>query len=229
MKKKYTLLIYENEIFLNSILKEQFLPFDSYQLVIVTNETKLLEIVNKDFFDLFVFNLEILNNNFSDLVKDFQEFNKHTNIIAYYDKEKSYQEFKKYNIRFLKKPFKFNSLLNYLENIKNNNFSSQNNTYLMGHIQFIPVKKTIYNLNNHLQEHLTEKETYLLDYLNRNRNRNITKVDLLKKIWGVNEDINTHTLETHMYRLKLKLYKVEPNLTFTLVNQNGVFCMKDNC
>ena len=50
----------------------------------------------------------------------------------------------------------------------------------------------------------------------------------LKKIWGVNEDINTHTLETHMYRLRLKLNKIEPNLSFSLLNQNGLYCMKDN-
>ena len=55
-----------------------------------------------------------------------------------------------------------------------------------------------------------------------------TKADLLKKIWEVNEDINTHTLETHMYRLRLKLNKIEPNLSFSLLNQNGLYCMKDN-
>ena len=48
-------------------------------------------------------------------------------------------------------------------------------------------------LQFYIKEHLTEKETYLLDYLNKNRNINLTKADLLKKIWGVNEDINTHT------------------------------------
>ena len=228
MQKKYNLLIYEKETFLNSILHEQFSYYEKYDVLIVNEEKQLLEIINNKLFDLFVFNLEILNNKSPNFLKIFQAYNKHTNIIVYYDEENNCEGYQNYKISFLKKPFKFDTLLNYLDNILNNNLSVKNNTYLMDHIQFSPVKKIICNLSNHHQEHLTEKETYLLDYFNKNRNINIARIDLLKKIWGVNEDINTHTLETHIYRLKLKLNKVEPNLSFTLVNQNGVFCMKDN-
>lgn len=227
MEKKHTLLLYEKEIFLNSIFQDQFLYSEDYQLFIAQNEEKLLEMINNRLFDFFVLNLDIVNNNLSTFLKNFKEYNKHENIVAYYFENKNYEEYKNYNLSFLKKPFKFNTLLNYLDNIKKTDFSLSNN-YLMEHIQFIAIKKIIYNSNNHYQEHLTEKETYLLDYLNKNRNINLTKADLLKKIWGVNEDINTHTLETHMYRLRLKLNKIEPNLSFSLLNQNGLYCMKDN-
>ena len=228
MEKKYTLLIYENEIFLNSILQEQFCYFERYNLFIVKDEKKLLEMINKRFFDLFVFNLEISNNKPFNFLKIFQDYNKHTNIIGYYNDENNFNEYKNLKISFLKKPFKFDTLLDYLDNILNSSLKVQNNTYLMKHIQFIPVKKIIFNLSNDQQEHLTEKETYLLDYLNKNRNINIARADLLKNIWGVNENINTHTLETHVYRLKLKLNKIEPNLSFSLLNQNGLYCMRDN-
>jgi DNA-binding response OmpR family regulator len=228
MEKKYTLLIYENELFLNSILKEQFSYFEKYNVFIINKEKTLLEVINNNPFDVFVFNLDIANNKFFDYLKIFQKYNQHTNIIAYYNKKNNFENYKKLKIKFLKKPFKFDTLLNYLDSILNNNFSLKNNTYLMEHIQFVPFKKIIFNLSNHHQEHLTEKETYLLNYLNENRNINITRADILKKIWGVNEDVNTHTLETHIYRLKLKLNKIEPNLSFSLLNQNGLYCMKDN-
>ena len=228
MEKKYTLLIYEKETFLNSILKEQFSFFDDYQTFIVDNQKKLLEMINNNFFDLLVLNLDLIENNLPNLLKSFQEYNKHENVIAYYDKEKIYEKYKKCNISFFKKPFKFNTLLNYLDNQKNSNFSTKNKIYLMEHIKFVPIKKIICNLNNNHEEHLTEKETHLLDYLNKNRNINISRLDILKKIWGVKEDINTHTLETHMYRLKLKLNKIEPKLSFSLLNQNGLYCMKDH-
>ena len=228
MQKKYTLLIYEKEDFLNSILIEQFSYLKKYIVFIANDEKKLLEMINNKLFDLFVFNLQISNNNSSNFLKIFQEYNKHTNIIGYYDKENKFDEYKNYKISFLKKPFKFETLLNYSDNILSKKIAIINNTYLMKHIQFIPVKKIICNLSNNHQEHLTEKETYLLDYLNKNRNINIAKADLLKKIWDVSEDINTHTIETHMYRLKLKLNKIEPNLSFSLLNQNGLYCMKDN-
>ena len=225
--EKYNLLIYEKETFLKSILLEQFSYLEKYQVFIVDDEKKLQEMTNNRLFDLFILNLETLNNNFSNVFKNIQQYNKHTNIIVYHNEENNYEEYKNFKISFLKKPFKFNTLLNYSDNILNGKFFIQNN-YLMGHIQFIPVKKIICNVSNNSQEHLTEKETYLLDYLNRNRNIKIKRSDLLKKIWGVNEDINTHTLETHIYRLKLKLNKIEPNLSFSLLNQNGLYCMKDN-
>ena len=40
------------------------------------------------------------------------------------------------------------------------------------------------------------------------------------------EEINTHTLETHIYRLKQKLFKLDTNLSFSLVNKNGLYCLK---
>ena len=45
MEKKHTLLLYEKEIFLNSILQEQFLYSEDYQLFIAQNEKKLLEMI----------------------------------------------------------------------------------------------------------------------------------------------------------------------------------------
>ena len=88
MQKKYTLLIYEKEDFLNSILLEQFSYFEKYKVFIVNDEKKLLEIINNKFFDLFVLNLEVCNNNFPIFLNNFQENNKHINIIAYYDNER---------------------------------------------------------------------------------------------------------------------------------------------
>ena len=70
---------------------------------------------------------------------------------------------------------------------------------------------------------MTEKENYLLHYLYDKRNEELTKNDLLINIWGITEEINTHTLETHIYRLKQKLFKLEPNLSFSLINNNGLY------
>ena len=54
----------------------------------------------------------------------------------------------------------------------------------------------------------------------------LLKKDLLTSIWGVSNEVNTHTLETHIYRLKLKLNKLESNLSFSLINKNGLYCLK---
>ena len=64
--------------------------------------------------------------------------------------------------------------------------------------------------------------------LYQKRDLELTKNDLLTNIWGVTERINTHTLETHLYRLKQKLFKLEPNLSFSLINKNGLYYLKYN-
>ena len=122
---------------------------------------------------------------------------------------------------YLIKPFKLNILFNYIVDILNNKENNQAIIYLMEHLIFHPVKKIIYNNKKNTAEHLTEKETNLLEYLTKNKNSEILKENLLMSVWGMDKNINTHTLESHLYRLRQKLYKLETNLTFSIINQNG--------
>ena len=91
----------------------------------------------------------------------------------------------------------------------------------------LPSLKTISNLQTNYTEHLTEKENNLLIYLYNKKNEEVLKKDLLIKIWGFSEKINTHTLETHIYRLKQKLNKIDKNLSLSLRNRNGLYYLED--
>ena len=126
----------------------------------------------------------------------------------------------------LEKPFKLKTLLNYLDSINNTETIHNSNKYLMEHVIFSPSKKTISNLKTNSTEHLTEKENNLLIYFYSKKNEEIKKKDILTKIWGLSEKINTHTLETHIYRLKQKLSKIDKNLSLSLRNKNGLYYLK---
>jgi DNA-binding response OmpR family regulator len=54
---------------------------------------------------------------------------------------------------------------------------------------------------------LTEKEASILRYLYRFGQRPVSRETLLQEVWGYNSGITTHTLETHIYRLRQKLEK----------------------
>jgi DNA-binding response OmpR family regulator len=84
------------------------------------------------------------------------------------------------------------------------------------------------NLKTKNKEHLTEKENELLFYFCTHKNVEIKRNEILNTIWGFSDSINTHTLETHIYRLKLKIDKLEPDLSFSLSNQKGFYTMKFN-
>ena len=96
----------------------------------------------------------------------------------------------------------------------------------MDHIVFSPSKKTVSNLKTNNTVHLTEKENNLLNFFYNKKNEEILKKDLLTKIWGFSEKINTHTLETHIYRLKQKLNKIDNDLSLSLKNKNGLYYFK---
>ena len=73
-----------------------------------------------------------------------------------------------------------------------------------------PSMRTLFNDNLYLR--FTEKESQIFNSLLDNSNIYISKKNLLKKVWSYNEDIDTHTLETHIYSLRKK---IEKNLLLT--------------
>jgi len=226
LKKDFSILIYEKEKLLNSILYYQISNHNNFKIFVTDNNLEMFEFLNKKKFDTCIINLNFLNEDIKVFYDIFEINNKHNNIIGYYEDNFENSLFAKDKIILLKKPFRLISLLNHLDSIKTNDPFDNTNKYLMNHIIFSPSKKIISNIKTGITEHLTEKENNLLIYFFNKKNIELLKKDLLTNIWGVSNEINTHTLETHIYRLKQKLLKLDSNLSFSLVNRNGLYCMK---
>ena len=228
LKKNLSILIYEKEKILNSILHHQILNYNNHTVLSTKNHEEFIEILAKRKFDTIILNLNYLVTEDDSITEIFKSKNKYVNIIAFHDPKFKILAQNTRNMRklyLLEKPFKLNNLLKYLDKINTpKNFHSSK--YLMNHIIFSPSKKIISNLETNNIEHLTEKENNLLIYLYNKKNEEILKNDLLRKIWGVSDKINTHTLETHIYRLKQKLYKLDKNLSLSLTNRNGLYSLK---
>jgi DNA-binding response OmpR family regulator len=228
LKQNLSILLYEKEKILNSILHYQISKYNNYDLLIVENDEDLHETVTDRSFDACILNLNNLSDNIKNLINILQSKNEHVNIIAYHEPfyKKMIDNLGK--VIFLEKPFKLITLLNYLDSLNYTETILNSNKYLTDHIIFSPSKKTISNLETNYTEHLTEKENNLLIYFYNKKNEEILKKDLLIKIWGFSEKINTHTLETHIYRLKQKLDKIDKNLSLSLKNRNGLYYLKYN-
>ena len=225
MKNKLSILIYEKEKHLNSILLQQILDTLNYEAYSVHDQIKFFELVNKKKFDICILNIDNIVSKLETFFDIISNKNQNTHIIGYYDELINNNITNNIKIILLKKPFRLKDLLDKLDDIKLIKNES-NKIILMKHIEFLPNKKILINLVTEVSLHLTEKENTLLNYLYNNRHLKLTKNDLLTNIWGITEEINTHTLETHMYRLKQKLLKLEPNLTFLLINENGLYSLK---
>ena len=96
------------------------------------------------------------------------------------------------------------------------------------HQSQINVKSYELNLNSkflskdHLSLKLTEKEIEIILYLNETKAKHNVS-DLQKNIWGYSSEMETHTVETHIYRLRKKIGNKFSDENFILSNLNGYF------
>ena len=75
-------------------------------------------------------------------------------------------------------------------------------------LDFVPSQKTIASRETGAKVVLTEKETMILKMLNKNAPDTVSREVLLSEIWGFQKGLTTHTLETHIYRLRQKLTRL---------------------
>ncbi len=226
MKKIYKILLYENDKILNSILIKQLSYFDKYEIFLIDDKLNLLKIIHKRSFDGCIINSDELEEDLIDFIKKFQDINKHNNIILYHDSSLEKLKTFENSVVLLKKPFRLKKLFHYLKEMENDEKINKLKIYLMENLVFLPFQKLIENRNTNIQQHLTEKESNLLKFIYQSQNSQFSKKNILTSVWGINQDVDTHTLETHLYRLKQKLYKIEPKLNFSLINQNGNYIFK---
>jgi DNA-binding response OmpR family regulator len=228
MEKDFTILIYEKDKILNSILIEQLSYFPKYKTCLIVDQINLFKIIHEKSFDACILNLDELEEDAINFIKIFQDINKHKNIILYHNNKLENSTALENNIILLNKPFKLKQLFNYIKDIEKNEEKNETKIHLMKNLVFLPFQKIIENKKTNTIQHLTEKESNLLKFIYQNKNSEISKKNILTTIWGINQNVDTHTLETHLYRLKQKLYKIEPKLTFSLINQNGIYVFNSN-
>jgi DNA-binding response OmpR family regulator len=120
---------------------------------------------------------------------------------------------------YVTKPFKFAVLLARIRAQLRTHEQSEDATFTIGPYSFRPSQKTLTDAEGR-KIRLTEKETNILKYLYRAGDKVVTRDVLLHEVWGYNAGVTTHTLETHIYRLRQKI-EPDPTLAALLVTEGG--------
>ena len=107
---------------------------------------------------------------------------------------------------YVTKPFKLGVLLARIRAQLRQHEQSEDAVFTIGPYTFKPASKLLVDGNGG-KIRLTEKETSILKYLYRAGERVVTRDVLLHEVWGYNAGVTTHTLETHIYRLRQKIEK----------------------
>ena len=108
---------------------------------------------------------------------------------------------------YVTKPFRFAVLLARMRAQLRSHEQSEDAVFRIGPYEFRPSAKMLTDARQK-KVRLTEKETNILKYLYRAGGKSVSREELLTEVWGYNAGVTTHTLETHVYRLR---QKIEPD------------------
>lgn len=120
---------------------------------------------------------------------------------------------------YVTKPFRFGVLLARLRAHLRSHEQSEDAVFKIGPYSFRPSAKVLVDAQEK-KVRLTEKETSILKYLYRAGSKVVGRDTLLAEVWGYNSGVTTHTLETHIYRLRQKIEQ-DPSSAEILVTEAG--------
>ncbi|MDR1026434.1 MAG: response regulator transcription factor [Lactobacillus sp.] len=179
---KTILLISENQDFIEDVSEQIAEHIEGFSIVTDCNAPADMVIVDED-------------------TKRLKDFPKLPNILL------TSKEIEKGNFHSISKPFALIDLFNDLESIIRR-FENTSGGYLtFNNYELRPNTKEIVNLSNNELIKLTEREVSILKYLHKNKSKIVSKNNLLEDVWGYSKDASTHTIETHIYRLRQKVEK----------------------
>jgi len=121
---------------------------------------------------------------------------------------------------YVAKPFRLSVLLARLRAQLRQHEQSEDAVFTIGPYTFRPSAKLLVHGQSKKKVRLTEKETSILKYLYRSGNKVVGRDTLLGEVWGYNAGVTTHTLETHVYRLRQKI-ESDPSNAELLVTEPG--------
>ena len=122
---------------------------------------------------------------------------------------------------YIEKPFKVQQFIKKIDFILAKISGSSDITHAIGPFVFFPEKKVII-LNNQTKIELTEKEAGILKCLLSTDKEIVDRDTILKQVWDYKPSVSTHTLETHIYRLRKKL-EIDQSIPRLIISKGGGF------
>lgn len=122
---------------------------------------------------------------------------------------------------YVVKPFRFGVLLARIRAHLRQHEQSEDAVFNIGRYLFKPAAKLMLDDGDGSKIRLTEKETAILKYLYRAGAQIVGRDVLLHEVWGYNAAVTTHTLETHIYRLRQKIEENPSDAQLLVTDQGG--------
>jgi DNA-binding response OmpR family regulator len=222
MSNASRLLVVDDDQDLRDTLAEQLGFYEEFQITVVDTAAKAIEAVKGDRIDLAIMDVGLPDMDGRDAVKIMRQDGFRSPVIMLTGQGSDTDTVMGLEAGandYVTKPFKFAVLLARIRAQLRQYEASEDAVFQIGPYTFRPGAKLL-TLDKGSKLKLTEKETAILRYLYRAGQAVVGRDTLLTEVWGYNSNVTTHTLETHIYRLRQKI-EADPSNARILVTEPG--------
>jgi DNA-binding response OmpR family regulator len=216
------ILIVDDDADLSEALIEQLSLYDEFELTHAKTATSGLQAAREGHIDLIIMDVGLPDMDGREAVKLLRKSGVRAPIIMLTGHDTDSDAILGLEAGandYVIKPFRFAVLLARIRAHLRQHEQSEDATFSIGRYMFRPAAKMLLDgIGGKIR--LTEKETAILKYLYRAGDRIVTRDVLLSEVWGYNSGVTTHTLETHIYRLRQKIER-DPSHAELLVTESG--------
>ena len=216
-------LVVEDDAALSQSLTEQLRLHEEFECVVANSGQTALEAAKDKYFDMILLDVGLPDMDGRDVCKLMRRAGVKSPIIMLTGADSDSDTILGLESGandYVTKPFRLNVLLARIRAHIRQHEQSEDAVFVIGPYSFQPSAKILIETTTEKKVRLTEKETSILKFLFRAGDKPVTRETLLDEVWGYNAGVTTHTLETHVYRLRQKIEK-DPSNAMILVTEPG--------
>jgi DNA-binding response OmpR family regulator len=222
MTGKKVLLVDDDEA-LRGSLSEQLRLHEEFETTVADTAASGLEIVKNDYFDAILLDVGLPDMDGREACRLMRRNGVKSPIIMLTGADTDADAILGLDAGandYVTKPFRLGVLLARLRAQLRQHEQSEDAVFTIGPYTFRPSGKVLVDEETEQKVRLTEKETSILKFLYRTGDKVVDRDTLLDEVWGYNAGVTTHTLETHVYRLRQKIER-DPSNSKILVTEPG--------
>jgi DNA-binding response OmpR family regulator len=222
MPKTHKILIIDDDVELCEALKEQLSLFEEFDALASRNASEGIQIVRAGLIDLVIMDIGLPDIEGHEAVRILRRNGFKAPVIILSGRDADADTVLGLESRandYVTKPIRFGVLLARIRAQLRQHQASEDAIFTIGAYTFRPSSKLFRNHNGN-KVRLTDKETSLLRYLCR-AGQPVSRETLLQEVWGYRPGLTTHTLETHIHRLRQKIELDAANPAILVTDSRG--------
>jgi len=223
MSVEKTVLLIDDDDDLREALAEQFDMHDGFAALGAATAREGLAMAEKERVDLILLDVDLPDMDGREACKQLRSKGDNTPVIMLTGQDTDADAILGLDSGandYVTKPFRFSVLLARVRARLRTFEQSEDATFQIGPYDFRPAAKLLMT-EDEKKIRLTEKETNILKYLYKATGKTVPRDELLSEVWGYNANVTTHTLETHVYRLRQKIEPDPSNARLLLTDAGG--------